>query len=78
MGGTGTVGMADLYGTPSRPGGRFDPLSVQNPNGGSVAPVTQTASGGASSVGNGPALSVLGLVLALVSLRVFIGLAQDA
>ena len=73
----GTIGRADVYGTASKPGGMFDPLSIQNQNGASVAPMTQTASGGGASVGNGPAISLVGLVLALVMLRLAIGMASD-
>lgn len=77
MGG-GTIGRADLYGTPSQVGGRMDPLSVQNPNGGSTAPITQSASGGGGGTGNGPAISWLGLVLALVALRLALHAANRA
>lgn len=77
MGG-GTIGRADIYGTASRPGGVMDPLSVQNQNGASVAPISQTASGGMVAGGTGPAIAVLGLVLSIVMLRLFVVAAKDA
>lgn len=76
MGG-GTIGRADIYGTASRPGGVMDPLSVQNQNGASVAPVTAQASGGMVAGGTGPALAVLGLVLSVVMLRIVVMAAKD-
>lgn len=68
MGG-GTVGVADIYGMASKVGGVMSPLSIQNPNGADVAPITQAASGGSAGGGSGPALSVVALIIGLVVLR---------
>lgn len=68
MGG-GTVGQADIYGVASRISGAMQPLGIQNPNGDAVAPITQTASGGASGGGSAPALSLVALIVGLVVLR---------
>ena len=74
----GTLGRADLYGQPSTVGGAMDPLSAQNPNGVSVAPITQTASGGGGSGGGGAAVSVVALIIGLVALRLLIELSDRA
>jgi hypothetical protein len=75
----GTLGRADLYGQPSTVGGAMDPLSVQNPNGATVAPITQTASGGSTAgAGGGAAVSVVALIVGLVALRVLIELSERA
>ena len=73
MGGnTGTVGVADLYGRPSRTNGALDPLGITNPNSNGVAPATQQASGAGGGVtgGSGPAIAWVGLVVTLVLIRV--------
>lgn len=56
-------------------------LGIQNPNGASVAPATQRASGGgtpASASGTGPAFAWIGLLSAFVVLRVLIHLSDRA
>lgn len=76
--GTGTFGIADVYGGPSAVRPAFDPLGVANTNGATVAPATQSASGGGPSSGSGPALSLLGLAVGLIGLRVLVELADRA
>lgn len=70
----GTVGNADLYGIPSMPGNAWSPVSVMNPNGDSVSPpATQVASGGADpSSGGGAAEGLVGIIVAVVLLRILI------
>lgn len=70
----GTVGTADIYGLPSAIGSAYSPVSIQNPNGDSVSPPsTQAASGGADmTAGTGAANGAVGIIVALVLLRVLI------
>lgn len=75
---SGTIGLVDLYGRASAVSGASDPLGIRNANGASVAPITSTASGGGSANDPGPAISWVGLVAALVLLRVAIYAAEEA
>lgn len=70
----GTVGVADVYGIPSAIGTAYGPVSIQNPNGDSVSPpATQAASGGTDMTnGTGAAHGLLGIIAAVVLLRVLI------
>jgi len=81
MGQSGTIGVADLYGRPSRTSSASDPLGITNANSNGVTtPMTQAASGGggAATGGVGPAVAWVGLVAAVITLRLFVHLADAA
>ena len=68
-----TVGRADIYGLPSGGSPMFEPFTVLNPNGGTVAPpASQTASGGALGTDNQAAGGLVGIIVAVVLLRILI------
>lgn len=75
----GTFGRADLYGAPNATNrNNASPVAVNNVNGAGVAPMSQAASGGGVSGGTAPAVSWVGLVAAIIMLRVMIHLADKA
>lgn len=73
----GTLNWADVYGQPASTVQVASPISAAGPNQSFVAPAFSSPGTGAS-VGNAPTFSLMGLVLALVLLRVAIEMSDRA